>query len=503
MSTGWEYRLESLKDDAERLVIGPIRLHGWTASISREVESGNYILIEARRDETVHKVALLYYAATSNDVYRSVASQVEHILVHGDADGAKPYIYGIDTPVTQCVDFHNLLVAWNAAADPGRVSRRSSPLAARSSTDRLLLSETPIEAIWLRLAQLGSVRLARALVAERALRAGVDLMPSVLDSKAEGVAFALRNAVDYYRAHESNISRRVISLYYGSMSFAFAEMLAGPTGPVALSEIESLTTRGHGLYTIDGPGEGLAGLVVGVIESGFFPSWVRHFGRLKAPLPTQKPKKVDDIQKTPAATRLTLEQLFARVPEVGDLFVDVFTSTPAWMKVHYQAEANKMPSFHPRNASPRPSTTYVNFVDESARMAVGDVAVVQGPIRELCEVESKYPGRHFRGAIDHPGKEYWHEALPIHTSPFARHCVILPLFGEITEYRAISVVLLYALSIVVRYRPGLWRRVQEGDLDHVRVLIEAYLAVVERVLPEEFLERITDRRVFAKQPGAW
>jgi hypothetical protein len=62
-------------------------------------------------------------------------------------------------------------------------------------------------------------------------------------------------------------------------------------------------------------------------------------------------------------------------------------------------------------------------------------------------------------------------------------------------------VILYALSIVVRYRPSLWRRIQEGDLDHVRVLIEAFLFVVERVLPEQFLEKILGQRVDARQPG--
>ena len=65
------------------------------------------------------------------------------------------------------------------------------------------------------------------------------------------------------------------------------------------------------------------------------------------------------------------------------------------------------------------------------------------------------------------------------------------------------VVLLYALSIVVRYRPSLWRRVQEGDLDHLRVLIEAFLFVVERILPEQFLETVSGQRVYAKQPGSF
>lgn len=43
----------------------------------------------------------------------------------------------------------------------------------------------------------------------------------------------------------------------------------------------------------------------------------------------------------------------------------------------------------------------------------------------------------------------------------------------------------------------------EGDLDHMRVLIEAFLAVVERVLPEQFLASVTGDRIIAKQPGAW
>jgi hypothetical protein len=65
------------------------------------------------------------------------------------------------------------------------------------------------------------------------------------------------------------------------------------------------------------------------------------------------------------------------------------------------------------------------------------------------------------------------------------------------------VVLLYALSIIVRYRPSVWRRVQEGDLDQMRVLIDAFLATVERILPHEFLEKIIGQRVIVKEPGSF
>jgi hypothetical protein len=62
---------------------------------------------------------------------------------------------------------------------------------------------------------------------------------------------------------------------------------------------------------------------------------------------------------------------------------------------------------------------------------------------------------------------------------------------------------LYALSIVMRYRPSVWRRVQEGDLDQMRVLIEAFLAIVERVLPHEFLEKITGQKIIVKELGSF
>jgi hypothetical protein len=150
-----------------------------------------------------------------------------------------------------------------------------------------------------------------------------------------------------------------------------------------------------------------------------------------------------------------------------------------------------------------PTRSYVQLVDDTGRLTKEDIALFPGPISEITEVASQSPGRHFRVAVDHPSKPvHWH-ALRIHQSPFVPQALIRPIFGNIDEYRAICVVLLYALSIIVRYRPSIWRRVQEGDLDQMRVLIEAFLAVVERVLPEQFLEKVTGQRVFAKLSGSF
>ena len=147
-------------------------------------------------------------------------------------------------------------------------------------------------------------------------------------------------------------------------------------------------------------------------------------------------------------------------------------------------------------------TSYILLIDDTGRMRPDDVAHLPGPFREIRAVPSRTRSGQFRAAVDHPGLETWRDALNIHHSTFERDALILPVFGGVDQYRAICVALLYALSIVVCYRPSLWRRVQEGDLDHIRVLIEAFLAVAERVLTQQFLAQITGERVSIHQPGS-
>lgn len=495
-------RLALLREGAESKILAPLRTHGWTVTVESEVEHGEYMIVRAERGGHSHRVALMYTSGTENAVYKALAAQVEHIFINGQLYKLESFAYGIDKPVTTADDFHHVLIAWNSASAEGKfASGPQTPIEAKRPRHRTLLAEAPIDAIWLRLRQLASVTLARKLLESRAREATITLDAGVLNTKAEGMAFALRNAIDYFNVRDGqNVSQRVLNLYYGSMSFAFAEMLAAPTGPATLSEIEESTKQGHGLCTVDGEREGLEHIVVGAIATGFFPTWMKFLGLPTDALPKQKPKVYGDLAKQAATTWVTIERLFARIPEVADLFTDIFDAKPAWVTPIYDQSANKMPSLYGKKE--QPSTTYALLLDDSARLTGDDIAAFPGPISQITEVPSDESGRQFRVAVDNTGKKIWWDALPLHHSPFERTALIRPLFGVVGEYRAICVVLLYALSIVVRYRPSIWRRVQEGDLDHLRVLIEAFLAVVERVLPEQFLERVTGQRIFVKQPGA-
>jgi hypothetical protein len=53
---------------------------------------------------------------------------------------------------------------------------------------------------------------------------------------------------------------------------------------------------------------------------------------------------------------------------------------------------------------------------------------------------------------------------------------------------------------VVRYLPSLWHEIEDGKLDHIRALIEQYLAVVDNVLPIVAIERITGKRLITVPP---
>ena len=64
-------------------------------------------------------------------------------------------------------------------------------------------------------------------------------------------------------------------------------------------------------------------------------------------------------------------------------------------------------------------------------------------------------------------------------------------------------VTLYALSIMARYMPGAWRRIEGGGHDHYFVLVQTSLAVWERLLPEHFLASISGETVRTAQPGSF
>lgn len=368
----------------------------------------------------------------------------------------------------------------------------------------MIKAENPLVGIWARLDQFASTSLAEKLIRRRAKEQSVDISEEKVKGKGIGVAFALRNASDYFRAVPfESLNKRILSLYYGGLALAFAEMLASPAGPADLDEVEGYTTRGHGFYAFGTEQRGFSELLVGVMATGFLPRWADFLGHDVRGYPKEKAKSDDAVPKLPANTFCTLRELLSAIPELADLFAEVFDSEPSWIMPVGDTEANQPMSFGSR---PEVTCTYIKLVDRSGKISQARIESAMLPIAELSRIPDTPVGygQIFRVRVDHPGSNHWGEALPLHQSPFENGgALILSPLSDFNEYRILAMGVLYALSILVRYMPRTWRHVEGGDLDQHLALVRTAVGVFERILPQEFLELITGERIVAAQPGSF
>lgn len=500
---GVETRMNILRGSAEQQILKPLQTHGWSARISTEREDGEYLVVAAEKNGATRSVALLYSSATDNRHYKDLDGSVDHIFTNGALYKIESFAYGISTPVAPVDEFFALLVSWNKALSPAETQPATpKPIQRRQ---RVITAENPLDAIWMRLKQFSSAQTAEKLIRRRAEKEAVSLSDEAILSKAAGIAFTVRNAADYLReARPRGLNSRIVSLYYGALALASAEMLAAPKGPSDLDEVEGFTKFGHGLYTVSGRGN-LGSLLVGPLATGFFPRWASFAGCDVTRFPRAKAKSESDIEKLDGVVT-TAGELFGAIPELADLYEEVFDAAPSWVTPHYDRDAN--PSHFSRGSSKRTAAgcSYIKFTDFSGRISLDMLRSSPWPLAEIEEIEPETDrsGRTFRARVDHPGYEYWFEPLPLHRSPLLQaNSLILPQFGVISDYRAIAFVLLYALSIVVRYMPSTWRRVDGGDWDQYLPLVEMAVDVFERVLPEEFLQSISGDTLYTRQPGSF
>ena len=495
-------RLDILRPVVEQKLLIPFRFHGWSAKIVGEVAHHDCIEIVATKGALATRIAVLYSSSgISRASYRDLSNRVDRVFFNGPPHMLESFANGVTIPVESLDAFFPFLLDLNKQVEP---DRSLSVIFRRPATVRRLTSENPLDAVVARLRQFTSDTLARKLVQRRAERNNVALTSDETDAKATAIAYSMRGALDYIVSTPRDpLNRRVLGLYYGTMAFAQAEMLACPAGPSNLDRVEAMTRKGHGLYTLSGPNGGFADLHVGVRPDGFFAEWMKFLGHDTSGYPKKKLSSVADLNKVPAGMVCPLRDLFASMPEIYDLFTEVFGGPPGWISVAYDQEANALPAL---NAPPRKvESTYGLFLDPSGQVSVDRLKSAGWPLAEIRAAgDHEGTGTVFRARVDHAGHDLWWTVLPTHSSPFGNSPALLfPTVGGASEYRTIAAATLYALSIMARYLPSAWRRVEGGDEDQYLALVQVSLTVWERLLPEHFLESIAGETVRATQPGSW
>jgi len=500
IDSGKKTRLRILIQNAESHLFTILKSHNWNYDYTKH-ENGEYLKIKIKRMNRTFTFAFLYSSAIDNRIYKELDKKVDHIFTMGESHKIDQYAYGISTNISHRGKFKDVLQEWNEKASDGtyldKDEQRISKKEVRPDSIRLV-SEKPIDAVWLRLNQYESLAISKKLIEEKFKASGASLSEGESESRGQGVSFSLRNAKDYYKSSNISTSQKILNLYYGTMSFCFAEILSSPGKFKKLEAIEERTKFGHGLYTIDNEDGVLSDLTIGLVSNGFFSTYLSFLGHSLDDVPNKKPRNKSAMEALDKNYIVNFVSLISRIPEIGDLFQEVFPSKPGFGSVHHKSAVSHQ--FGETN----PEWTYLEILDVSGRLFKEDISKLSAGLSEITENNGEKDGRSYSALLKHPGSLLFWDSLNTHQSPFiSSHYLISPIFKDVVEYRAICTTILYTLSIIVRYRPSLWRRIIEGDLDKVKVMIESFLEVVERVLPQQYLSEILGQKVHVSTPGSF
>lgn len=345
-----------------------------------------------------------------------------------------------------------------------------------------ILSENPLQQIWLHLSAFESVPLCERTIRQRAEREEKLVEDDLLKAKAIALAYFMRNAREYFSDPPAEWTKRILVSYYGLLSFACALLVADPSNDLELSKMERATAHGHGLGSIDGPDAATfpESPRVYVKSQGFFVEYLRNENVDTKPLVVDgsisKPKGARDAWQRGTS----LQDLIARVPELAELYHQVTGKPPLSVAVYVWPESESV------------SVRFKGVVD-----------LTEGFIRDTLQLPMEFQfvaatgvlDNHWIAHVANRKERPWWKVLRTHQSSMSYSSWFKPVLGVIHDPVALHLMPSYLLSILVRYRPSVWRELVADGGGSFYPLIRAYIEVVHRVVPEFVLEQLIGRQV--------
>ena len=376
-----------------------------------------------------------------------------------------------------------------------------------------LVAEDVQQVIWLRFRRLTSARLCRRILESRA----PDLTKENAESKAEGVASAVRSAMGYWESTTASLNAKILTRYYALLQVTIAEQVASPEPASDLTEIQRHTEFGHGLATFNR--EDLPfpqSLQIAPLKNGHFFHYCRYRNLDIAQYSFERrPRSWDGLSDDEKEKVVSLADVFRRIPELQPLVEECLGNQPLSFHIGHDGKNMELKAARNRehmaktgaftlNAPPdgNMTTTYVTIYPHSTNISKAYLDSLALPFNNIQEETDRYSGsKKFVGEIKHPSADLWWNHFNSYKSGYCGTSVIVPFWGTIDDPFILHFLALYALSIVVRYMPSRWHEIEDGSLDHIRALIEHYLAIVDGVLPRLAVERITNARLNVVTPG--
>lgn len=368
-----------------------------------------------------------------------------------------------------------------------------------------LLAENPREMIRLRLNRLRSVKLNEAILKEKNDKLDIPLDDSIIKKKAIGLSSAIDSGLGFWNNESDSLNARILSRYYALLQMTIAEQVSSVKNKDGLAEVQKHTEYGHGLGNIrDQSSDNYPfDQYVYILRSGHFYSYVKHLGYDSKIFDFEKrPKNIDSLPDEKKAHLVSIVDLFRRVPELQPVIQEYTGLEPLSFQVTL-ADFNYSQELRQRSPIEEAvKTSFLLIIPESDEVTLDYMHSLNLQVKNLTEEKDRFTKQKlFVGEYKHPSENHWWYYMDTHKSSHSGTSIVHPIFGECRDLIVIHFMLLYSLSILVRYLPDLWHEIINGKLDNIGSLIEYYLAMFDNVVPLMMLERITERKIYIDLPG--
>ena len=264
-----------------------------------------------------------------------------------------------------------------------------------------------------------------------------------------------------------------------------------------LEEIEKVTKNGHGLRTF-GDAADFNDFYIGVIDKGLFYAWLRHRGVDVSDFP----KKWEDSKKT--GFLVSFEELLCHIPELQNIMKETDKNyKPYFLFPSYEMELNRPVTIRRGEQiyQRKYHGCYVDFLNLEGEADRGLIEKFLAPITIIGPYRSNIDGDSgWRVFIRQKPNGEHYDSYQTHKGLSASQ-VIAPLFGKTDSWEVFAIMILYAMSIIVRYMPNLWAKILHGELDRYKAVFYQFSRVAERELTQIFLEVLTDKTVQVSHPN--
>ena len=469
---------------------------GWVISINETYDNQNFIIFSVMRGNITHKCGYIYSQSTDSSVFRLLEIETEVILIHGsEVKADNPFSRGCKISVVPDKAFLYVLTDWNM-----EFLGVESAITAGKTKNREIISiieENPLQQIYTHLQSLTSKTVARQAVLYHARYRNSQFTQDEVGSKAEGVSYLIQNAIDYYdNAETGNITQRMLNLYYGTIALMEAEMLIYGDRYKRLGEIENITKSGHGMLTF-GDAKDLKDFHIGVMNKGLFQAWLSHRGIPVTEFPDSR-KKAEKSD-----FHVSLDDLLCHIPELQNVMQETEENyKPFFLFPCYDVSFNFRHFLQVIPYKRKYEGSYLAFLNlEGKHDPDWEKQLIESFLGSFTIV-GEYKDRDSNGwrvFVRHQEGTNHYDSYNSHKG-LSASMVLSPLFGRTDDWEVFAIMILYALSIIVRYMPNLWARILHGDLDNYKAVFYQFSRVAERELTQIFLEKLTGKNILITHP---